>query len=128
MRLSASFDDPLPAGEGRITPRRGPRSPPSSVCGPTARKRVELLPESVNERDTLKPGPWVKGSVLLLDLGFYKHQAFARIEENGGLLPHPTPAHRSIRTIVRSLRVHRAVRSSSRARSWREVHPSSAER
>jgi IS4 transposase len=33
-------------------------------------KRVELMPESVNERGTLKPGPWVKGSIVLFDLGF----------------------------------------------------------
>jgi len=33
---------------------------------------------------TLKLGPWIKGRILLIDLGFYKHQIFARIEENGG--------------------------------------------
>lgn len=46
--------------------------------------RLELFPESTSEIDTLKIGPWVKGSVVLTDLGFYKHQGFARIEENGG--------------------------------------------
>lgn len=33
---------------------------------------------------TLKIGPWIKDRILLIDLGFYNHQIFARIEENGG--------------------------------------------
>jgi hypothetical protein len=48
--------------------------------------RLELFRESISDLDTLKIGPWVKGSVLLTDLGFYKHQGFARIEENVDML------------------------------------------
>ncbi|OPY55597.1 MAG: hypothetical protein A4E49_00383 [Methanosaeta sp. PtaU1.Bin112] len=33
---------------------------------------------------TLKIGPWIKNIILLIDLGFYKHQLFSRIVENGG--------------------------------------------
>ena len=33
---------------------------------------------------TLRIGPWIRDRILLIDLGFYKHQIFARIEENGG--------------------------------------------
>lgn len=29
-------------------------------------------------------GPWVRGSLLMMDLGYYKHFFFARIEEQGG--------------------------------------------
>ncbi len=47
-------------------------------------KRVALYAESTNELKTLRIGPWVKGRILLLDLGFYKHQLFARIRKNGG--------------------------------------------
>ena len=46
--------------------------------------RLELCPETASEIDTLKTGPWVNGSVVLTDLGFYNHQGFTRIEENGG--------------------------------------------
>jgi putative transposase len=46
--------------------------------------RVALFPERTNEIKTLKIGPWVKDRILLIDLGFYKHQSFTRIRENGG--------------------------------------------
>jgi len=32
----------------------------------------------------LRMGPWIKDRILLIDLGFYKHQLFAKIKENGG--------------------------------------------
>jgi len=47
-------------------------------------KRVEIHGERTSEVKTLKIGPWVKNRILLLDLGFYKHQGLARIVENGG--------------------------------------------
>jgi len=47
-------------------------------------KRIALYAEKTNELKTLKLGPWIKDRILLIDLGFYKHQIFARIEENGG--------------------------------------------
>ena len=85
-------------------------------------KRVERMPESVSERDTLKPGPWVKGSILLFDLGFYKPQAFARIAENGGF--HLTRLQTPVNpTIIRSLRVHRGRAIDLEGRSWKEVRP-----
>jgi len=45
--------------------------------------RLELFPETTSEVDTPKIGPWVQGAAVLTDLGFCKHQGFARIEENG---------------------------------------------
>lgn len=47
-------------------------------------KSVTIYPERTNESKTLRIGPWIKDRILLIDLGFYKHQLFARIEENGG--------------------------------------------
>ena len=47
-------------------------------------RRVALFAERTSEVKTLRIGPWVKDRILLLDLGFYKHQMFARIKENGG--------------------------------------------
>jgi len=47
-------------------------------------KRVALCAENKSELKTLHIGPWVKDRILLIDLGFYKHQIFARIKDNGG--------------------------------------------
>jgi len=47
-------------------------------------KRIALYGERMSDVKTLKIGPWVKDRILLIDLGFYKHQIFARISENGG--------------------------------------------
>lgn len=47
-------------------------------------KSVTIHGERVSEIKTLRIGPWVKDRILLIDLGFYKHQVFTRIKENGG--------------------------------------------
>lgn len=47
-------------------------------------KSVRLFGERVSEVKTLRIGPWVKDRVLLVDLGFFKYQFFARIQEYGG--------------------------------------------
>jgi putative transposase len=47
-------------------------------------KTVALYSERTAEIKTLKIGPWIKDRILLVDLGFYKTQLFARVAENGG--------------------------------------------
>jgi IS4 transposase len=47
-------------------------------------KRVALHGERTSEVKTLRIGPWVRDRILLIDMGFFKHQLFARITENGG--------------------------------------------
>ncbi len=47
-------------------------------------KSVSVFGERRSEIKTLRIGPWIKDRILLIDLGFYKHQLFKRIEENGG--------------------------------------------
>lgn len=47
-------------------------------------KTIALFSEKTAEVKTLKLGPWVKNRVLLIDLGFYKHHTFARIDELKG--------------------------------------------
>jgi IS4 transposase len=85
-------------------------------------KRVELCPENTNDHDTLKVGSWVRNSILLTDLGFYKHQAFARIAENGGF--YLTRLHPQVNPqFVRSLRVHRGAAIELEGKRWREVEP-----
>lgn len=45
---------------------------------------VSLVPERTAEIKTLRIGPWVKGSLLLIDLGFYCYHSFSRIDKYGG--------------------------------------------
>jgi IS4 transposase len=47
-------------------------------------KSIGIYAETTNELKTLRMGPWIKDRILLIDLGFYKHQLFAKIKENGG--------------------------------------------
>ena len=121
VRLSASLMTHYPAVRAS-RPTAGAKIATLVSVRANGPKRVELMPESVSERDTLKPGPWVKGSILLFDLGFYKHQAFARIAENGGfyLTRLQSPVNP---TIVRSLRVHRGRALDLEGKSWKEVKP-----
>lgn len=84
--------------------------------------KLSVTAESTNERDTLIPGPWVKNSILLLDLGFYKHQAFARISEHGGFFL--TRLHAAVDPIiVRSLRTLRGPSLPVEGKSWKAVRP-----
>lgn len=45
---------------------------------------ISIVPERTAEAKTLRLGPWIAGSLLLLDLGFYGYNHFARIHENRG--------------------------------------------
>jgi len=47
-------------------------------------RTVSIVPERRAEVKTLRIGRWVAGSLLLVDLGFYAYQLFARIHENRG--------------------------------------------
>jgi putative transposase len=47
-------------------------------------KSIGIYAETANELKTLRIGPWIKDRILLIDLGFYKHQLFSKIKENGG--------------------------------------------
>lgn len=46
-------------------------------------KSMALFSENTNELKMLKIGPWIKDRIPLIDLGFYKHQVFIQIKENG---------------------------------------------
>ncbi len=47
-------------------------------------KSIGIYAETTNELKTLRIGPWIKDRILLIDLGFYKHQLFAKIKRNDG--------------------------------------------
>lgn len=49
--------------------------------GPSA---ISLVPERTHDIKTLKIGKWVKGCLIILDLGFYKHWNFDKITHYGG--------------------------------------------
>jgi IS4 transposase len=49
-----------------------------------ALRSVAITGERVNERRRLNIGPWVRGRLLLFDLGYFKWQLFERIKKNGG--------------------------------------------
>lgn len=116
VRLSTSLRAHYPATRANH-PAAGAKIATLVCVRANGPKRVELMPESVSERETLKIGPWVKGSIVLFDLGFYKHQGFARIAENGGfsLTRLQSPVNP---TIVRSLRVHRGRAIDLEGKSW----------
>lgn len=54
-----------------------------SVVGAGPRS-VAITGERVNERRRLTVGPWVRGRLLLFDLGYFKWHLFERIKKNGG--------------------------------------------
>lgn len=85
-------------------------------------KRLELTGERTSEVDTIHMGPWVKGSILLMDLGFFKYQLFARIAENGGYFVSRLKESANP-VLVRSLRVHRGRAIDLAGQRWKKVEP-----
>ena len=83
VRLHSSLADKFPAARSR-TVAAGLKigvMVSAVVNGP---KTIALYAEKTAEIKTLRIGPWIKDRILLVDLGFYKNQMFARVEENGG--------------------------------------------
>jgi len=119
VRLHESLSDEWPAARSR----KGAAGVKVSTLysakfdGP---QRVEINGERTSETKTLKIGPWVKDSVLLFDLGFYKHQAFARIVENGGSFVTRLKGNANP-TIVASNVVHRGRSIDIDGESLREI-------
>jgi len=85
-------------------------------------KRVTIHGERTSEVKTLRLGPWVRNRILLLDLGFYKHQLFARIAENGGFFL--TRLKESADPLLlASLRLHRGQAIDLAGQRWSAVEP-----
>ena len=83
VRLHSSLADKFPAARSR-TVAAGLKvgvMVSAIINGP---KTIGLYSEKTSEIKTLRIGPWIKDRILLVDLGFYKTQMFARVEENGG--------------------------------------------
>lgn len=45
---------------------------------------VKVVSERTNSNSTLEIGPWVAGSLLLFDLGYFKYLLFHQIDKHGG--------------------------------------------
>lgn len=85
-------------------------------------KKVIISGERTADVKMLRVGPWVKDRILLVDLGYYKYQLFARIAENGGyfvtrLKDNANPL------IVASHAVHRGRAIGVAGKQWQEVLP-----
>jgi len=83
VRLHSSLADKFPAARAR-TVAAGIKVGVMVSAVANGPKTVALYSEKTAEIKTLKIGPWIKDRILLIDLGFYKTQMFARVEENGG--------------------------------------------
>ena len=83
VRLHSSLADKFPAARAR-TVTAGVKVGVMVSAVANGPKTVALYSEKTAEIKTLKIGPWIKDRILLVDLGFYKTQMFARVEENGG--------------------------------------------
>ncbi len=76
-----------------------------SVCanGP---KSVALVGERTADIKTLRLGPWIKGRILLADLGYYSHRLSAKITEYEGFFV-SRGKENADPLFVHSLKVHR---------------------
>lgn len=83
VRLHSSLADKFPAARTRKV-AAGMKVGVMVSAVANGPKTVALYSEKTAEIKTLKIGPWIKDRILLVDLGFYKTQMFARVEENGG--------------------------------------------
>ncbi len=83
VRLHSSLAEQFPAARTR-TVAAGVKVSVLVSAIANGPKTVALYAEKTAEIKTLKIGPWVKDRILLVDLGFYKTQLFARVAENGG--------------------------------------------
>jgi len=83
IRLHKSLTKKFPAARSR-TVAAGVKVSMLVSAIANSPKSINIYPERTNELKTLRIGPWIKDRILLIDLGFYKHQVFARIKGNGG--------------------------------------------
>ena len=81
-----------------------------------------MVGERTPDVKLLRPGPWVKGRLLLFDLGYYSHRLFAKVSENGGFFLSRLKANADP-VFVRSLKVHRGRAVDLEGKSLSEILP-----
>lgn len=83
-------------------------------------KKVSIHSENTADIKTLRVGRWVKDRILLFDLGFYRFQLFARIDENKGFFVSRLKKDGNP-TILQSLKVHRGRSIDIVGKTWQEI-------
>jgi IS4 transposase len=83
-------------------------------------RTVAIYGERIGEVKTVRIGKWVKDRVILLDLGFFKYQLFARIVDNGGFFVSRLKNDANP-LIESSLKVHRGRAIDLSEKRWSEV-------
>lgn len=85
-------------------------------------KNVAIYGERTPDAKTLRVGSWVKNRILLVDLGYYKFQMFARIAENGGFFVSRLKENANP-LILSSHIVHRGRAIDLAGKTWQDVEP-----
>jgi len=83
MRLKDLLADAFPACRTNHTRAALKLHAVMSVTG-AGRRSVKLTAERRHENRVLTAGPWMRGMLLLFDLGYYDFALFARIHAHGG--------------------------------------------
>jgi len=83
VRIHSAFSDKFPAARARCK-AAGIKIAYlfSVVCN--SPMKVTFTSENTNDNKTLEIDSWIKDRLLLIDRGFFKHETFAKIKENGG--------------------------------------------
>jgi putative transposase len=83
-------------------------------------KTVAIYGERTGEVKTIRIGKWIKDRVILLDLGYFKYQLFARIVDNGGFFVSRLK-NNADPLIESSLKVHRGRAIELGGKRWSDV-------
>ena len=121
VRLHASLATKFPATRSRKVAAGIKVDALLSVCanGPTS---VALVGERTHDIKTLRLGPWVKGRILIANLGYYSHRHFAKIAEYGGFFDSRLKASADPH-FVSSLKVHPGLAIDPEGKRLSEVLP-----
>lgn len=83
IRLHEMLHDAFPACRTNHTQAAAKLHLVMNVTG-GSKQSVRITAERAHENRALRIGPWVKGRLMLFDLGYYDFNLFARIHRHGG--------------------------------------------
>jgi IS4 transposase len=119
IRLSAVLMNEFPAVRSRKNAAGLKVSMLVSAVASSPQK-ITIHAERRHDIKTLKIGPWVKDKLLLIDLAYFKHQMFARIEENGGYFLSRLKQN-SNPLILSTIRTYRGNSIDLEGKRWKEI-------
>lgn len=90
--------------------------------GGSGLRSVELTPGRTNDLKAFQPGPWLRGSLCINDLGYYDFWTFQRIEHFGGFFISRMKSNGNPR-ILRSHLKHRGRKVDIDGRKLKDVLP-----